>query len=49
MKAAAFDYKRPDDVAAALKELAAGKGQAKAFGGGQSLGPMLNLRLARPQ
>ena len=49
MKAAAFDYTRPEDVAAALKDLAAGEGQAKALGGGQSLGPMLNLRLARPK
>jgi carbon-monoxide dehydrogenase medium subunit len=46
MKAAAFDYKRPEDVAGALKELSGG---AKPFGGGQSLGPMLNLRLARPK
>lgn len=47
MKAASFDYKRPDDVSGAVKEL--GDGQAKPFGGGQSLGPMLNLRLARPK
>jgi len=49
VKAAAFDYLKPADLAAATKALAEGKGQAKAFGGGQSLGPMLNLRLARPR
>lgn len=49
MKAAAFDYTRPDDVSGALRDLTGDQGQAKAFGGGQSLGPMLNLRLARPK
>jgi aerobic carbon-monoxide dehydrogenase medium subunit len=43
MKAAAFDYAR----AATLAE-AAGSG-ARLMAGGQSLGPMLNLRLARPE
>lgn len=41
MKPAAFDYTRaatPADV-----------GAARAIAGGQSLGPMLNLRLARPE
>jgi len=47
MKAALFDYSRPEDVGTALTELAAHPG-AKAMGGSQSLGPMLNLRLARP-
>ncbi len=45
MKAAAFDYLRPATLAAALPALAAG---ARPVSGGQSLGPMLNLRLARP-
>ena len=49
MKAAAFEYTRPRDVADAVKALAAGKGEAKPIAGGQSLGPMLNLRLARPK
>lgn len=49
MKAAQFDYTRPADVAAAIRALAAGKGEAKLLAGGQSLGPMLNLRLARPR
>jgi aerobic carbon-monoxide dehydrogenase medium subunit len=48
MKAAAFDYVRPRDVDEAITLLAQGKGNAKALAGGQSLGPMLNLRLARP-
>lgn len=48
MKAAAFDYTRPRDLAEAVAALAAGQGGAKLLAGGQSLGPMLNLRLARP-
>jgi aerobic carbon-monoxide dehydrogenase medium subunit len=48
MKAAAFDYARPRDVGEAIALLAQGGGRAKALAGGQSLGPMLNLRLARP-
>jgi carbon-monoxide dehydrogenase medium subunit len=49
MKAAAFDYVRPPDLRAALKLLSEGGGDAKPLAGGQSLGPMLNLRLARPK
>ena len=49
MKAAKFDYARPVDVGAAIKALAGGNGEAKLLAGGQSLGPMLNLRLARPK
>jgi carbon-monoxide dehydrogenase medium subunit len=48
MKAARFDYTRPNDLAEAVKSLGATTGLAKAIAGGQSLGPMLNLRLARP-
>ena len=44
MKAAAFEYVRPVDVAGAVA--ACGEGQVLA--GGQSLGPMMNLRLAMP-
>ncbi|MTW14786.1 carbon monoxide dehydrogenase [Rhodoplanes serenus] len=47
MKAAAFDYARPDTIAAACALLAADP-DAKVMAGGQSLGPMLNLRLAQP-
>lgn len=49
MKAAAFDYATPADVADAVATLARGGEGAKLLGGGQSLGPMLNLRLARPK
>jgi aerobic carbon-monoxide dehydrogenase medium subunit len=49
MKAAAFEYARPGDLAGALKLLAQSGLEAKPISGGQSLGPMLNLRLARPQ
>ena len=48
MKAARFDYVRPADVGGALSALASAAGGAKLLAGGQSLGPMLNLRLARP-
>ncbi|HYE85690.1 MAG TPA: FAD binding domain-containing protein [Vicinamibacterales bacterium] len=47
MKPVAFDYARPADVASALK-LAGTNGAAKFIAGGQSLGPMLNLRLVQP-
>ena len=46
MKAAPFAWQRPASLNEALGALA--PGQASAIGGGQSLGPMLNLRLARP-
>src|SRR4051812_8964624 len=46
MKPAAFDYARPAGWPAALALLAAG---ARPVAGGQSLGPMLNLRLAQPE
>jgi len=49
MKPAAFDYERATDVAAAVKGLASADGMARVLAGGQSLGPMLNLRLAQPQ
>jgi len=48
MKAARFDYLRPGDVGEALAALAKAGGGGKLLAGGQSLGPMLNLRLARP-
>ena len=49
MKAANFDYQRPLTLQAALRLLADAGGSAKVMGGGQSLGPMLNLRLTRPK
>ncbi|MCF8170848.1 MAG: FAD binding domain-containing protein [Candidatus Methylopumilus sp.] len=48
MKAAQFDYVKPATLAQALQTLASSGGQAKLMAGSQSLGPMLNLRLARP-
>ncbi|CAM3755700.1 Carbon monoxide dehydrogenase [Bordetella sputigena] len=48
MKAAKFDYIRATSVAQALDALGEHAGMAKLMAGGQSLGPMLNLRLARP-
>jgi carbon-monoxide dehydrogenase medium subunit len=47
MKPAPFAYERPRDVAAALAAMA-GEGTIKIMAGGQSLGPMLNLRLVAP-
>ena len=47
MKPIAFEYVRPSDVDGALATLRQ-SADAKFIAGGQSLGPMLNLRLARP-
>jgi len=49
MKAAAFDYHRADSAAQAVQLLGAAGGMAKVCGGSQSLGPMLNLRLAQTE
>lgn len=49
MKPAAFEYRRVHSVADALAALAEGGGEAKLIAGGQSIGPMLNLRLVRPE
>lgn len=49
MKPAAFDYLRAESVEDALRALAAGGGNARVIAGGQSFGPMLNMRLAAPQ
>ncbi len=48
MKPAAFDYFRPSSLEEALQQLAACGDRAKVIAGGQSLGPMLNMRLATP-
>lgn len=48
MKPAAFDYFRPSSLEEALEQLAAAGESAKVIAGGQSLGPMLNMRLATP-
>ncbi len=45
---AKFDYARPDTVAEAVRALADGGEDAKVIAGGQSLLPLLRLRLAYP-
>ena len=49
MKPAGFAYHRATSLDDALEHLNAGGDGARLLGGGQSLGPMLNLRLARPR
>ena len=49
MKPVDFTYHRATGVDDALERLAARGEGAKLIGGGQSLGPMLNLRLSRPR
>ena len=49
MKPVDFTYHVAANVEDALERLAAGGDGAKLLGGGQSLGPMLNLRLTRPR
>jgi aerobic carbon-monoxide dehydrogenase medium subunit len=48
MKPAPLDYVRPRSLEEAVAVLSDDSANAKIFAGGQSLGPMLNLRLARP-
>ena len=47
MKPAAFSYERPHSVTEAVAILSSAPG-AKILAGGQTLGPMLNLRFAQP-
>jgi len=49
MKPAPFDYQRPRDLAEALSLLGEASRSSKLLAGGQSLGPMLNLRLVEPE
>ncbi len=49
MKPASFAYARPSSLDEALSLLAENAGRARLLAGGQSLGPMLNLRLATPE
>ena len=46
MKPGRFEYARPGSLAEAVKLVSEGDGMAKVLAGGQSLLPMLNLRLA---
>lgn len=48
MKPAPFSYERPRDIASALSVMTGAEGMVKIIAGGQSLGPMLNLRLVAP-
>ena len=48
MKSAPFEYVRAKSVTEACEQLAAGDGEAKLVAGGQSLVPMMAMRLARP-
>jgi carbon-monoxide dehydrogenase medium subunit len=48
MKPASLEYVRPRSLEEAVALLSDEAANAKVFAGGQSLGPMLNLRLARP-
>ncbi|MER8162807.1 FAD binding domain-containing protein [Streptomyces sp. NPDC094472] len=48
MKAAPFAYVRPSSLADAIAELVGTSGGGKVIAGGQSLAPVLAMRLARP-
>ena len=48
MKSVAFDYERPRSIDAVIRLLGEEKVFCKLLAGSQSLGPMLNLRLAQP-
>jgi carbon-monoxide dehydrogenase medium subunit len=49
MKPVAFDYERPRELVSAITLLREADGAGKVMAGAQSLGPMLNLRLAQPR
>lgn len=49
MKPGRFSYEAPRSIEAALASLASRGDDAKLIAGGQSLAPMLNMRLARPE
>jgi len=49
MKPASFDYVRAETLEEVLSTLAEEGGDARVIAGGQSLMPMLNMRLARPR
>ena len=49
MKPAGFEYARPGSLDEVLRLLADNAGRGRLLAGGQSLGPMLNLRLATPE
>jgi carbon-monoxide dehydrogenase medium subunit len=49
MKPGRFSYEAPKTIEAALASLASRGDDAKLIAGGQSLAPLLNMRLARPE
>ncbi len=49
MKPVALAYDRPASLTAALERLASLGGEGRIIAGGQSLGPMLNFRIAQPE
>ena len=49
MKPAIFDYHQPDSIAQVLDLLKKYQGNAKIIAGGQSLAPMINMRMAHMQ
>jgi carbon-monoxide dehydrogenase medium subunit len=49
MKPAPFTYERPDSLSATIQLLSEHKSEAKVLAGGQSLVPMMNFRMARPE
>ena len=49
MKPAPFDYFDPESVEEVLDLLHQHGDEAKILAGGQSLGPLLNMRLSTPQ
>ncbi|MGB0631649.1 MAG: FAD binding domain-containing protein [Alphaproteobacteria bacterium] len=48
MKPAKFEHQRMTSLDEAVKALGGADGETRVLGGGQSLGPMMNLRLAQP-
>jgi carbon-monoxide dehydrogenase medium subunit len=48
VKPASFTYHRPESIEEALRQLADLGSSARVIAGGQSLGPMLNMRLTTP-
>ena len=49
MKPSPFEYIRPVDLNGVLGALAQNSGETKILAGGQSLVPMMNLRLVAPK
>jgi len=49
MKSAYFEYYKPKNIASAIDKISDSCGEKKLISGGQSLSPMLNLRLVRPK